>query len=673
MAVIRPIALTATGGVAAGIAAAFLCGGMTRLALVLTAAGIILGTLLMYAVFIRIGRTPAGAFRVASWHWLWVAIVFFGLGVGSVAIQRPDDLPECKSAAVIGEVLEIRPTTLGDRLLVDVGSIVFPDGRSQNFSRLKVVVRSDAVTLQPGDIVAFRSDLQPAADNPNFISSGFAETMRRKGIAGVQDLPGEQFRLIGHRRSIPAVASRWRDSLEIFIENSGLARSTSDFLITLLLADKDWLDAGTRRLFSDAGVAHIVAVSGMHVAVIATIAFLLLFPLNFLGKYKWRYALTIPIVWAFVIFTGMGYSAVRAAVMLSFAFCGVILERKNSSMTALFWAAFFILLFSPLSMFDIGFQLSFLSVAALIAFAEPFNPIDHRRHPRLYKFVGALVAAFVATLASWMLSAYYFGGLPLMFLPANLLALPLLPLYVGLALAHLVLTGVFGASPSFIVWLLNRLYSGFSSFASFVTSGGDSTLTLDVGGWSVVLWTAGLILLAVAVGSRRSRRVKFVSAQLLLALSIVSIPFLAEEKEEEGVIVCNSYHEVKLHSYSFRELSELELPRKTLSVVNCNGHKIAGIDIALNDMKRFPSQADIVILCSGFKGSIGSLDSLLGIGNRSPRRLYVLHNSMRKKHEAEVRHEADSLGLRVHSLRYDGPWRDMHGDGRVLHRRRAGN
>ncbi len=91
--------------------------------------------------------------------------------------------------------------------------------------------------------------------------------------------------------------------------------------------------------------------------------------------------------------------------MTTFAFIGIIAERKNFAGNALCSACLLILIVNPNALFDAGFQLSVVCVGALIAFASQLNPIGHRNHPKLYVACGAVITTIVATAASWALTS----------------------------------------------------------------------------------------------------------------------------------------------------------------------------------------------------------------------------------------------------------------------------
>ncbi|MDE7096899.1 MAG: ComEC/Rec2 family competence protein, partial [Muribaculaceae bacterium] len=281
-------------------------------------------------------------------------------------------------------------------------------------------------------------------------------------------------------------------------------KESSEFINALLQAEKPPLVENTRLTFAHGGTAHMLALSGLHLGILAALLILILSPIRFLGKYKWSYAAAIVILWMYVLITGMSHSSVRACIMTTFAFIAIIFERKNFAGNALSSACLLILVFDPGALFDAGFQLSVVCVWALIAFATPLNPIGHRQHPVLYYICGSLIATMVATAAAMPLTSYYFSQIPLMFLPANVVILPLLPCYLGVAVCYVIMLCIgmevrcighfldFGYD--FMLWLMEELSCG----TEFVI---DYQLPL----WGVSVWLSAMFITGCWLNRRKTK------------------------------------------------------------------------------------------------------------------------------------------------------------------------
>ena len=299
--------------------------------------------------------------------------------------------------------------------------------------------------LDYGDRVVFEFRLRPIAGVGNPGDFDRAAFMRYQGIARSQYLADGRWRCIGHepRSGLRAWAAGQQAALAHRIDTCHLAPHSALLLKTLLLGDRADFPPDLRQSFSASGLSHILAVSGLHMGVIASLVYLLLFPLAWseTGR-KLRPLLTLLVVWIYACVTGLSPSAVRASIMASFLLTAEFLERRNSSLNALFAAAFFMLLYDTRLVFDAGFQMSFAAVAAILLFYRRLN-IGGRSPHRLVRWMSSCTAVSIAAQAGALpIAIYYFHTLPLLFLVGNLVVLPLLPVIFGLALLMLLLTAL---------------------------------------------------------------------------------------------------------------------------------------------------------------------------------------------------------------------------------------
>lgn len=299
--------------------------------------------------------------------------------------------------------------------------------------------------LDYGDRVVFEFRLRPIAGIGNPGDFDRAAFMRNQGIARNQYLADERWRYIGHepRSEFRAWAAMQQTALAHRIDTCHLAPHSALLLKTLLLGDRADFPPDLRQSFSASGLSHILAVSGLHMGVIASLVYLLLFPLAWseTGR-KLRPLLTLLVLWIYACITGLSPSAVRASIMASFLLTAEFLERRNSSLNALFAAAFFMLLYDTRLVFDAGFQMSFAAVAAILLFYRRLN-VGGKSPYRLVRWASSCTAVSIAAQAGALpIAIYYFHTLPLLFLVGNLVVLPLLPVIFGLALLMLLLTAL---------------------------------------------------------------------------------------------------------------------------------------------------------------------------------------------------------------------------------------
>lgn len=241
---------------------------------------------------------------------------------------------------------------------------------------------------------------------------------------------------------LPAVgrASRLQAALVERIDRLRLSDEEKSVLATLTLGYRQAMDRDTRDRFSVAGVSHVLAVSGFHVAVVAGFVAFLLGGLPRRGLAKGtRWLLTLTIVWGYVWLTGAAASAVRAGVMLTLFLTGRLLGRPADRYNTWAAAAFCMLAYNPLYLFDIGFQLSYAAVFSILYFQPRLQKIIEVRNPLLAYPWGGLTLTVAAQAGTLLPCLYYFGRFPLVFLftnlPVTLLATLLIPLgllWIGL-------------------------------------------------------------------------------------------------------------------------------------------------------------------------------------------------------------------------------------------------
>lgn len=282
------------------------------------------------------------------------------------------------------------------------------------------------------------------------------------------------FLYLNLQTNIPASSKEYYKAREEVQVLSGLKNSLSKGLERVLLpphsslykamilGDKSGISYDMRQALSRAGLSHIVAISGMHIAIFTLVLFWIL--LRFI-KRKYASIIAIFILAFYILMIGAPASAVRAGIMAGVIILAQLLGRPNSTLRALLYAATAMVIASPIIMrFDIGFQLSFLAVLGILLF---YKPLDNFFKKTQYKFIEFIthrpitkdrdVAVYLAeekfgftTLLAITLSAqvvtsplilYYFDVFSIFSPITNVLVVPVLPFVLILGF----LAAIFGA------------------------------------------------------------------------------------------------------------------------------------------------------------------------------------------------------------------------------------
>lgn len=271
----------------------------------------------------------------------------------------------------------------------------------------------------------------------------------------------------GHPQSVASQDSRLsrsrtfflhqRDRLLQRLSDGGLEGDAYAVVAAMALGDKSALTKDLRETYSVTGASHVLALSGLHLGIIYMLLSLLV-----LGR-RWRMfsqLFLIISIWGFVFLVGMSMSVVRAAIMISVYALLSLGHRDKMSVNTLAFTAIVMLMVHPLSLFDVGFQLSFMAVFSILVwypFFEGLIPQPFLMSHRLVKWLWTMLAvSCAAQLGTAPLVAYYFGRFSSLFLITNLVVIPAATLILYLSLIVLFV-------PS-IAYLLYNIVTILNSF-----------------------------------------------------------------------------------------------------------------------------------------------------------------------------------------------------------------
>ena len=302
-------------------------------------------------------------------------------------------------------------------------------------ARLLVYLRSECPTevgLLPGDRVRLAGEGElPAPD-------GWGGYLARRGIAGV--FWAEEVELLQPGRPSPLrTVSRWRAT---FLERlPHLVPGGSELISALLLGARGLLPEEAKQAFRSAGVAHLLALSGLHLGILAALGYGLLGFLRL--RPGWRYFLLLPLMWGYVLLGGARISLIRAGIMftlLGLFFLlwerGLVLKSWRDPLEGLALAAIVVILLWPWSALDLGFQLSFAATFAILLLWPGWSGCSLRAGlPRPVRWAADLLATSAFAQAGTLpLIGSAFGYLAPWGLLGNLILIPWTGLILGAGL-----------------------------------------------------------------------------------------------------------------------------------------------------------------------------------------------------------------------------------------------
>lgn len=467
-----------------------------------------------------------------------LSVLLFGSVMYSTATLEkthfPFRTPKIKSAQVFGSIGKIELIREG-RITFYINSDSLKVGLKTYNSKTKILCniyddQKDVANLyddlKVGNYAAFTSTISRPKNTRNPYEFDYEKYLADRGISILATAYSTDNIRIDNR-----VVSTFKNSIhEIrkYLDNkiTTLHNTTTEGLLRgLLLADRSGIDYNTNSDFMNAGVVHVLSVSGLHVGYIVII-FLFLF--NRFNLY-WRIALTVVGLFIYMIITGSEAPVFRSTIMASVILITPFLGRESSSYNTLSLAALIILLLNPVELFNPSFQLSFSAILALIIFFPIIKKVvDTRKYSSkiLNYFLLFLGSTLVAQIGTLPFTLAYFGRVSLTSLAANFFVIPISGVIVGLGIVTIVLStisfwlaGVYASCNEFLTYLLflivrffgNPNYS-FISIKQFSLY--DSILFYLSLGFLVTYWKRF-----------QSIKAKTVFAILLLLLTLTVIQF----------------------------------------------------------------------------------------------------------------------------------------------------
>lgn len=193
----------------------------------------------------------------------------------------------------------------------------------------------------------------------------------------------------------------------------------------LLIGYKDDLDKNLVQSYTNTGVVHIIAISGMHLALIYWLLLLLTKPLRRKQLQLLRIILILSGLWLFTLLAGAQASVVRSAVMFTCIALGEALSKKTSVYNTLSLSAFLLLAYNPFWLWDVGFQLSYAAVASIVSFYRPIYNWFYFPNKILDFIWKTMAISIAAQILTTPISLYHFHQFPVLFLLTNIVAVPL--------------------------------------------------------------------------------------------------------------------------------------------------------------------------------------------------------------------------------------------------------
>ena len=440
-----------------------------------------------------------------------------------------------------------------DRYEIDILNI----NQHKSSGRVLLNINIDSVheVLNIDDVFACKTTLRSINEPLNPHQFNYKKYLNRNHIYHQLYLkPDELFKVSNTTNTIYGFADSIRKKVISSLKEYHFNTDELAVINALLLGQRQDISDEVYNNYISAGAIHILAVSGLHIGIILLLLNFLLKPLENIKKGEFvKLLLILLFLWGFAIIAGLSASVVRSVTMFSFIAYAMHFKRATNVFNILAISMFFLLLFRPSFLFDVGFQLSYVAVFAIVW----IQPMLYKLWNPKLKMVDYLWQLLTVTLTAQIgvlpISLYYFHQFPGLFFISNLIIIPFLGIILGLGILVIILA-LTNILPQFVANIYGSIIRFMNNFVGWIANQ-EEFLFRDISfNWKQLITGYLLIICLVLL-------LKKVNAQRVTSFLIAVLIF-------QGVYIYDRYE-----TGSIQRFIVFQDSNNTLLALH-NGHKI---------------------------------------------------------------------------------------------------
>lgn len=296
--------------------------------------------------------------------------------------------------------------------------------------RIIIYFKKDSLPpqLQYGMQICFKKQIQTIQNNGNPAALDYNRYCLFQNITGQIFLAEQDFKILKstNANKFQQLLFGIRDwALHVMQKNISSSKELG-IAEALLLGYRNDLDKDLVQAYSNTGVVHIIAISGLHIGVIygALLSFFSLFKTKKIRKWI-EPVIILLVIWMFTFIAGAAPSVLRASVMFTFLLFGRMMNKNGNMFNTLAASAFVLLLFNPFYLWDVGFQLSYSAVLSIVLCYKKICNLLYFKNKMVRKIWQLCAISLSAQVFTLPIVIYHFHQLPTLFLFSNLFAVPL--------------------------------------------------------------------------------------------------------------------------------------------------------------------------------------------------------------------------------------------------------
>lgn len=404
------------------------------------------------------------ALNSSSLFGIITALCTFSIGVLAVSLANPKNYQNHfsyfdveKAQTIQLKIVEVlKPNDFSVRYIAETQAITNKNSSGQVL--LTITKDSSDIHLNIDDEIIVFEHIKEINAPLNPHQFNYKKYLSDLGVLGQIQLKAEDF-IVKDKptTTIYGFAANFREKIISSLKTENFGTEELSIMQALLLGQRNDISEETYDSYKDAGAVHILAVSGLHVGILLLILQFLLYPLERLknGR-KLKLVLVVALLWAFAFIAGLSASVVRAVTMFSFLAYAMYLNRPANKFNILSLSLFFILLLKPTYIFQVGFQMSYAAVFAILWIYPILQRFWFPKTVLVRKIWQLMSVSIAAQLGVLPISLFYFHQFPSLFFISNLVIVPCLGIILGGGLLIIFLS-LLNILPDFFAAIYNEI------------------------------------------------------------------------------------------------------------------------------------------------------------------------------------------------------------------------
>lgn len=423
-----------------------------------------------------------------------------------------------------GLVLEKKEIDKGvNNFIVKSQKICYQDKELLIKEKTRIKIIGD-LEVDLGDRIKFKTRLREPMKNTNPKLYNFKRNLQSEKVYTTSTI--KKHDVFEHNRNkslLFEMKNKFRERI-IDLFQSGLSKDNSFLMISVILGDPTYLSDKDISSYRTLGLAHVLAVSGLHIGIVAGFSMFLLSNLGIRRKYSTFIVLLM--IWSYSFLIGFPVSTLRACLMLSFTLLAKLCVEPYDSINNLFLSMLILLIINPLYIFNLGFQLSYAASLSLLLITPYLQELFY---PMKIKVMEYILPILSVQLGLAPIQLYYFNEISIFAILSNLLIVPIVSLALVIGFIMVVFSFIFPLVNPILALLLDIILTGEKTIT-------DLFLRLDILSmklrspdlWEVLVY---YLLLLIVVGiidiSKLSKRLQKMiviwSGVFLLGINILPV------------------------------------------------------------------------------------------------------------------------------------------------------